>query len=132
MAAIRSLLFSSRSVSWLRMKLGLKTPTFSRQFSNKGLYTMNSTCPVPEFDGRKIFEDHNELYKFSIDHPDKFWSKLAVSRLDWFKEFDQVSKCDLKQGKIHWFLGGKLNVTGKSGFAIVVVVTVDLVSFSIE
>lgn len=111
MAAIRSLLFSSRSVSCLRMKLGLKTPTFFRQFSNKGLYTMNSTCSVPEFDGRKIFDDHNQLYKFSIDHPDKFWSKLAVSRLDWFKEFDQVSNCDLKQGRIQWFLGGKLNVT---------------------
>ena len=119
MAALRPLLFSSKSVSGLRMKLGLNTSASLRNFSNKWVYTMNSTCPVPEFDGRKIFEDHNDLYKFSIDYPEKFWSKLGVNRLEWYKEFDQVTDCDLKQGKIKWFIGGKLNVAGKSLFVFV-------------
>ena len=28
------------------------------------------------------------------------------------KEFDTVMDCDMNKGKISWFLGGKLNVSG--------------------
>ena len=30
------------------------------------------------------------------------------------KEFDQVMDCNMREGRISWFKGGMLNVTGKS------------------
>ena len=33
------------------------------------------------------------------------------------KEFDQVVDCDMQEGRINWFKGGMLNVTGKSSRA---------------
>ena len=30
------------------------------------------------------------------------------------KEFDQVVDCNMREGRISWFKGGMLNVTGKS------------------
>ena len=56
--------------------------------------------------------NHDELYAESINKPDQFWGDLAKRRLRWMKEFDTVMDCDMKKGKINWFLGGKLNVSG--------------------
>ena len=56
--------------------------------------------------------NHDELYAESINKPDQFWGDLAKRRLRWMKEFDTVMDCDMNKGKINWFLGGKLNVSG--------------------
>ena len=52
-----------------------------------------------------------ELQKFSLDHPEEFWSTLARKRLKWYKDFDNVMECDMKKGEFSWFRGGQLNVS---------------------
>ena len=55
---------------------------------------------------------HGAIYSESLAQPEKFWGDLARNRLRWFKEFDQVMDCDMRQGRISWFNGGKINVSG--------------------
>ena len=50
---------------------------------------------------------YEQLYKDSIDDPDKFWGEVAGS-LHWFKKWDRVSEWNLPDAK--WFVGGKTNV----------------------
>ena len=59
-----------------------------------------------------VSSNHAAVYEESIKHPEQFWGDLARRRLKWFKEFDQVMDCDMAKGKISWFNGGKINVTG--------------------
>jgi len=54
---------------------------------------------------------HEDLHRFSVENPDKFWSVLARSRLSWSSDFHTGMDCDMKSGKFDWFLGGKLNVS---------------------
>ena len=56
--------------------------------------------------------NHDVLYAESINNPHQFWGDLAKRRLRWMKEFDTVMDCDMNKGKISWFLGGKLNISG--------------------
>ena len=62
-----------------------------------------------------VTSDWRDLYKQSIRDPSTFWGQLGATRLHWMKNFDTVMDCDLREGKHRWFLGGKLNVSGKSG-----------------
>ncbi|NRA37879.1 MAG: acetate--CoA ligase [Planctomycetes bacterium] len=57
------------------------------------------------------FEQYQEMYDRSINDPDGFWGDMAHDFLDWTQDFTTVSDCDLNEGKIGWFLGGKLNVS---------------------
>jgi hypothetical protein len=75
------------------------------------------TAKFPEL---KEFSEYNiksyeDLYKFSIEHNELFWSTLAKSRLDWYELFTQVRSGDFtdENFSLKWFLGGKLNVSGK-------------------
>ena len=45
--------------------------------------------------------------------PDLFWGELARARLRWSREFDRLQDCELTQGRLQWFIGGQLNVSGK-------------------
>ncbi len=62
----------------------------------------------------KYFESprYGSMYRQSVADPGKFWGGLARSMLTWIKDFEQVMDCDMEAGKIRWFLGGKLNVSG--------------------
>jgi len=51
---------------------------------------------------------YDEIYKQSIDDPDKFWAETA-QRIHWNKSWDTVQNFDFVQGRIEWFSGGKLN-----------------------
>ncbi len=69
--------------------------------------------PVPEeFAARARINAHQyeNLYRESIQDPDRFWSRVA-ERLDWFKRWDRVTDSDFQNAKIAWFTGGKLNVS---------------------
>ncbi len=75
--------------------------------------------PIPEFANYDDYyagpgqSEHAALYKFSIEHPEKFWGRLALSRLRWHREFDSVIDCShMASGKMKWFIGGKLNIAG--------------------
>ena len=59
-----------------------------------------------------VSENHAALYEESLAHPERFWGDLARRRLRWMKDFDQVMDCDMHKGKIKWFEGGQLNVSG--------------------
>ncbi|GFS02845.1 acetyl-coenzyme A synthetase [Elysia marginata] len=67
-----------------------------------------STTPFPEFPDSKT---HEELYKFSLDHPETFWGTLARSRLTWSKNFTSVTDSSFKEQKFGWFHGGELNAS---------------------
>ncbi len=54
-------------------------------------------------------EEFDELYKKSIENPEKFWGELAEKELDWFKKWDKVFEWNFPEYK--WFIGGKLNIT---------------------
>ncbi len=61
--------------------------------------------------GSHINEDeYKKLYQESIDQPDLFWSKQAELFIDWEKKWEAVSKINIQEGNIEWFLGAKLNV----------------------
>lgn len=61
----------------------------------------------------KDFEEYKQMYKESIENPEKFFGDNANSLIDWFKPFDKVYTPD-SQGKPNfennaWFLNGQLN-----------------------
>lgn len=56
---------------------------------------------------------HRDLYRLSIVDPDQFWGSAAADRLRWSEPFHRVRDCDLSTGRIAWFLGGKINVSGE-------------------
>jgi len=58
----------------------------------------------------KSMEEYQEIYKESIENPEKFWGKLA-EQLDWYKKWDKVLVEDFANAKHEWFVGGKLNVS---------------------
>ena len=53
-------------------------------------------------------------YEESLRDPRRFWGDLARQRLRWMEEFKTVMECDMNEGKIGWFLGGKINVSGEN------------------
>ncbi|XP_030854852.1 acetyl-coenzyme A synthetase 2-like, mitochondrial [Strongylocentrotus purpuratus] len=74
-----------------------------------------SSTNIPELNDFEAlgysFNSHEELYKFSLNEPEIFWGTLARNRLRWYRKFDEVMDCNLQEGKIAWFQGGKINVS---------------------
>lgn len=60
-----------------------------------------------------VSENHADLYKESVEQPERFWGNFARNRLRWVKNFYQVLDCDMTGDKINWFSGGKINVSGE-------------------
>ena len=59
-------------------------------------------------------DKYEKMYNESIQNPETFWSKQALS-IDWFKPFteESVKKIDFSKEnlEIKWFYDGKLNVS---------------------
>ena len=53
--------------------------------------------------------EYKEIYQWSIEDPEGFWAEMA-GQLDWYRRWDKVLVEDFKEGKHHWFIGGKINV----------------------
>ena len=71
-------------------------------------------APFKELDSfPKTIDSYESLHKFSIQEPDKFWGTVARSRLEWFKDFKQVTQGDFNDPdfKLKWFIDGKMNVS---------------------
>ena len=83
-----------------------------RKRSRSALCTRNLSSTIYPIQPGHVDGNHDELYAESINKPQQFWGDLAKRRLRWMKEFDTVMDCDVNKGKINWFLGGKLNVSG--------------------
>lgn len=52
---------------------------------------------------------YHNLYRDSIENNEQFWETQAHKLLRWQHDFHDVSDCDLSEGMVSWFLGGKLN-----------------------
>ncbi len=55
-------------------------------------------------------DEYQRLYDRSINDRDAFWSEMANQYIDWIAPFSTVCDENLREGKVGWFLGGKLNV----------------------
>ncbi|MCI4624983.1 MAG: acetate--CoA ligase [Candidatus Magnetoovum sp. WYHC-5] len=58
----------------------------------------------------KTIQDYENLYKRSLDEPERFWAEMAEEELHWYKKWDSVLEYDFNTPKVEWFKGGKLNV----------------------
>ena len=56
----------------------------------------------------KSLEEYQDLYRRSLDDPDRFWGQEA-KRIDWFSPFHTVREGDFDKVDFGWFLGGQLN-----------------------
>lgn len=68
---------------------------------------------MPEATGFEEVCGPSELQRFSVSNSERFWAAAARQRLSWISPFHTVQDCDLSQGRIKWFDGGKLNVSGE-------------------
>lgn len=74
----------------------------------------NLTAYMPEAGGFEEVRSPSQLQRFSVSSSERFWAAAARHRLSWISDFHTVQDCDLARGRIKWFDGGKLNVSGKS------------------
>jgi len=68
--------------------------------------------PAKDFSKRahiKSLSQYREMYRESIEKPDKFWSRHAKTELVWFKPFLKV--LEWKEPFARWFIGGKTNLS---------------------
>lgn len=73
------------------------------------------SCAVqPDVSSYLAGKTYAEIYELSVKDPETFWGSIAKERLTWTKHFDHVKDCDLSSGKINWFPGGQLNVSGNA------------------
>jgi len=55
-------------------------------------------------------EQYDEIYKRSVDDPEKFWAEQATELVYWHKPWDKVLEWEFDTPKVEWFKGGKTNV----------------------
>lgn len=54
-------------------------------------------------------DQYLELYKQSVENPEKFWAQQA-ERISWYKKWQKVKEVSFKSPvSIKWFLGAELN-----------------------
>jgi acetyl-CoA synthetase len=70
--------------------------------------------PSKEFSAKahiKSMKEYEQIYKRSVDEPEKFWGEMAEKNLTWYKKWDKVLDYDFHKPYIKWFAGGKLNAS---------------------
>ena len=58
----------------------------------------------------KSFQEYQEQYDKSVQHPEEFWAEIAEN-FRWKKKWDNVLSYDFHKAEIKWFEGAKLNIT---------------------
>ena len=82
--------------------------TITSMMDEKRVFTPNTTLSAnAEF---RTMEDYKKAYKESIEHPEKYWAKIAET-LVWQKKWTTVMQQNFADAQHQWFIGGKLNVT---------------------
>lgn len=56
------------------------------------------------------FEHYLEVYKQSIDSPEKFWNNIAL-HFEWKKKWSNVLEWNFAEPNVKWFLNAELNIT---------------------
>jgi acetyl-CoA synthetase len=70
--------------------------------------------PSREFSAKahiKTLKEYEQIYKRSVDDPEKFWAEMAEQNLTWYKKWDKVLDYDFHKPSIKWFPGGTLNAS---------------------
>ena len=73
-----------------------------------------STAKFPDLSkDHPEINSHEDLYKFSIENPAKFWDYQATRFLTWKKPYssNKIMDCDMKKGIFKWFEDGQLNAS---------------------
>ena len=76
--------------------------------------TANARFPVPEgvaSNAHITATSYDELYRHSVEHPEKFWDQQARSLIQWHSLWTKVVSWDFVQANVQWFVGAKLNVS---------------------
>lgn len=94
---------------------GKNTVHFRRAVSSTGAKNKEL---LPHLSSTLAGHSYTELYEQSVKNSETFWGSIAKERLTWTRPFDQVKDCDLSKGRINWFLGGQLNVSGNKSIHI--------------
>ena len=55
-------------------------------------------------------EDYKKSYKESVRNTEQFWERIAQN-FTWFKPWDKVMECNMKEASFKWFEGGRTNIT---------------------
>ncbi len=58
----------------------------------------------------KTLEQYHEVYKYSIEKPEQFWSEIA-EHFTWIKKWDNILEWNFTEPKVDWFRGATLNIT---------------------
>lgn len=58
----------------------------------------------------KSWEEYQETYKSSVEHPERFWGELAET-FTWKKKWDSVLEWEFETPDVKWFNGAQLNIT---------------------
>eukprot|EP00605_Chrysophyceae_sp_TOSAG23-4_P000654 GSChrysophyteH1.ASY1.ANO1.736.1 assembled CDS len=77
----------------------------------------NYVSAIPASNGKTAdenFEEYKKKYQQSLADPVTFWKNTATELVDWFHPFESdkfIGGGDLWEGNMHWFRGGKLNIS---------------------
>ncbi len=59
----------------------------------------------------KHLEEYFQVYRKSVNEPEKFWEEIAEEHFLWRKKWDSVLEWDFTKPEVKWFQGAKLNIT---------------------
>lgn len=59
----------------------------------------------------KGLEEYYQVYRKSVEDPEKFWGEIAEENFMWRKKWDKVLEWDFEKPEIKWFQGAQLNIT---------------------
>jgi len=83
-------------------------------FLNISKAAMTSTAKFPDL-LKEVpqINNHDDLHKYSIENPEKFWDFQAKDLLSWQKPYSTncIMKCDMTKGEFKWFYDGQLNAS---------------------
>ncbi|ORZ22979.1 acetyl-coenzyme A synthetase [Absidia repens] len=67
---------------------------------------LSPSCPKPHVDS---LDTYRQLWKESVEDPEKFFGDRARELLTWSKPFQTVLHGSLEEGDVAWFLEGEIN-----------------------
>lgn len=56
------------------------------------------------------YQEYLDIYKFSIENPEKFWEEVA-NEFHWNKKWDKTLEWNFTEPSVNWFKGGKMNIS---------------------
>lgn len=80
--------------------------------SNEILQKAGDTYLPPEHilkSARISNQNYKDMYRDSIENPERFWTDIAEKELHWFKNFTEVRNWEYPD--YQWFRGGKINIS---------------------